>query len=476
MMPRFRWFLVVLLASSVVGVTAATPGVAPSRLARGPWSGAVTPTSAEVRAKLDQHGRNVRLWVSRSPDLSQPVILGPVVSRTNVAGNLVGFTVTRLRPNTGYHYAYEVQGELEREKQGQFRTLPVGPASFEFAFASCGRTGSTNASYERIREHAPLFFICPGDFHYEDVKSSRVEMFHQAYDKVLASPVQARLYRQVPLVYMWDDHDFCGNNSDDRAWGRAAARRGYLDYFPHYPLWNNSVEGPIAQAFSVGRVRFIITDLRSQRDPAAALDGPRKTMMGRPQREWWQRELLAANGVYPLIFWVSSVPWIGSMQTNHYWPVTTNDYGYLHHERLIYATTQARPTKPVGVDSWAAYAFERAELAAFVKRHGIRGLVILHGDMHALAADDGSNSDYAPGGGAPIPVMAAAPLDQDSSLKGGPYSQGIYRPRKHEGCFGLVTVVDEGNAIMARFSGRNDADEEGVTLTVTLPAGARPGR
>ena len=73
-------------------------------------------------------------------------------------------------------------------------------------------------------------------------------------------------------------------------------------------------------------------------------------------------------------------------------------------------------------------------------------------------------------GGAPIPVMAAAPLDQDASLKGGPYSQGVYKPRKHEGCFGLVTVTDSGDTLTARFSGRNDADEEKVTLTVTVKA------
>ena len=89
--------------------------------------------------------------------------------------------------------------------------------------------------------------------------------------------------------------------------------------------------------------------------------------------------------------------------------------------------------------------------------------------MHALAADDGSNSDFATGGGAPIPVMAAAPLDREASIKGGPYSQGVYKPRKGEGCFGLVEVADSGAAISARFSGRNNADEEQVTLTVTVP-------
>ncbi len=469
MIPWLRSLCSICLALGTAGLAVAMDA-SQSRLARGPWSGAITTTSAEVRAKLDSDGREVRLRVSRDPELTRPAVYGPVYSHTNVAGNVVGFHLTFLRPDTTYYYAFEVQGEIERLKLGRFHTFPVHPTSFTFAFASCGMTGSTNASYDCIRRHEPLFFLCTGDFHYEDITTNRVEKFHQAYDKVLASPVQAQLYREIPFIYMWDDHDFCGNNSDDRARGRTAVKQAYRDYFPHYPLLDDGPVGPIAQSFAVGRVKFLLTDLRSQRDPAATHDSARKSMLGPLQKEWFKRELLSANGVYPLIFWISSVPWSGSTRTNYYWPVATNQFGYLHHDNLNYVpTTNARPTRPIAVDSWAAFAHERQEIADFVKAHQIRGLVILQGDMHALAADDGSNSDFAVEGGAPIPVMAAAPLDRDASVKGGPYSQGVYKPRKHEGCFGLVEVVDAGEVLSARFSGRNHADEEQIRLTVTVP-------
>ena len=73
----------------------------------------------------------------------------------------------------------------------------------------------------------------------------------------------------------------------------------------------------------------------------------------------------------------------------------------------------------------------------------ISGVCILHGDSHMLAADDGTFSDYATGGGAPIPVMCAAPLDQNPSLKGGPYSQGVYRVRERSGFdFGINQIVE----------------------------------
>jgi len=85
-----------------------------------------------------------------------------------------------------------------------------------------------------------------------------------------------------------------------------------------------------------------------------------------------------------------------------------------------------------------------------------------------LAADDGSHSDFATGGGAPIPVMCAAPLDQEPSIKRRPIQQGIYKVRKGEGCFGFVTVTDEGDNIAVSYSGRNNKNEEKISLKFTV--------
>ncbi len=439
-----------------------------SRVEVGPWTGGITTTSAVLKAKMRKPGYDVYLNLSSEDGLDSRRV-GPVPSLTNLH-RVVTFPLGGLRPDTAYRATLEVKGTNEVNETARFRTFPAGRASFQFAFASCGRTASKLETYDRIREHRPLFFLCPGDLHYEDISTNRVEKFWSAYDKVLGSKVQGRMYREVPWVYVWDDHDFGGNTSDDRALSRPAARAAYELYAPHYPLPFAGLEKPICQAFSVGRVRFIVTDLRSQRERVTAADGPAKTMLGAAQKEWLKRELLAANGAFPLIFWVSPVPWNGTTLTNHYWPVTTNHLGYIHHEALAYTNQGgARPSKPTG-DSWAWYATEREELATFVRDQGIRGLVILHGDMHALAADDGRHSDFARGGGATIPVFAAAPLDQAWSIKGGPYSAGVYAPKKGEGCFGLVDVTDLGDAIRARFSGRTQDDVERVHLEVTMPA------
>src|SRR5690606_25682281 len=102
---------------------------------------------------------------------------------------------------------------------------------------------------------------------------------------------------------------------------------------------------------TVGRVRFIISDLRSQRDPETL------RMMSAEQDAWLRAQLLAArDGGAPLIFWVSSVPWNG------------------------------RATK---ADRWQGYPAHRAEIADFIKDNGLAGKVaILSGDAHMTAIDD----------------------------------------------------------------------------------------
>jgi prolyl oligopeptidase len=460
-------------------------GVDWSQVERGPLSGGVTPYSAIVKGKVAREGMKVRLALSQNALLTSPAFTPAVESDTNF-NNVVSFPLDNLQPDTQYHYALEVNGRLDRKTRGAFKTFPQpGPASFQFAFASCGRTGSTRDIFDRIREHKPLFYMNMGDFHYQDINTNRPSLFRAAYDAVLASPQQADLYRSTPLVYMWDDHDYGGNNASKKSKAHVAARSIYEEYVPHYPLVNTNLDGPINHSFSVGRVKFIITDLRSERDEPKVKDEPKKTLMGVEQKKWFKEELLAANGKYPLILWMTTVPWIGEKGRSPYANVKTNVYGYIHHSQSNLFNTptnrggrggRGSNTNNAGSDEdhWSVFTYERREIADFIKSNHIKGVAILHGDSHMMAADDGSNSDYATGGGAPIPVMCGGPLDQNPSLKGGPYSQGVYRVRDKEGesGFGLLNVTDKGTHIDVAYSGRNNTNKETVSLKFTVPAAA----
>jgi phosphodiesterase/alkaline phosphatase D-like protein len=412
----------------------------------GPWSGAVTPTSAVVKASLKNTPSDVALLVSTAADLSNPIKY--TISPSQSKGGVVGFEAIDLIPATQYHYALEISGVVDKSRICQFQTFPnPGPASFRFAFAACAETGSSHAVFNTIHEEQPLFYMNVGDFHYSDIKKSDSEKFREAYQKILSSPTQSELYRRVPLIYTWDDHDYAGNNSDATSPARATARAIYQEWVPHYPLVEGHGDVPIYQSFVVGRVKFLVSDMRSERSKAGAPDNAGKTMMGAKQKAWFKSELLAARNKYPLIFWINSVPWITPA------PEITNTNGEM----------------PNAKDFWGSYATERREIADFIKQNQIQGLCLLSGDAHMLAADDGTNSDFATAGGAPLPVMQAGPLDRPKSLKGGPYSQGTYLPAKGEGCYGLVTVDDQGQQIQVAFSGRNHLKEEKISLKFAIP-------
>ena len=371
------------------------------------WSGALTPHSIRIVAGLWVSGP-VRLLVRPEADTLRTARSEPFTIPES--GRVVLALVEGLTPGVRYTYAFE-SGEATL-REGTFRTPEAGPFSFDVAIGGCSLTGSDQPVYDVIRERDPLFFLHIGDLFYEDIAVNSPGFYRRAFGRVLRSPGQSALYRSTPIVYVWDDHDFGPNNSDRIAPGQEAARATYDALVPHYPLPG----GPIYQAFSVGRVRFIVTDLRSPRDPVGFGEPGGRTTMGAEQKAWFKRQLLDANGRYPVIVWVSTVPWIDVPS----------------------------PT----ADTWGGFPRERREIADFVKDNGIEGLVIVAGDAHMVAMDDGTNSDYASGGGAPIPVIQAAPLDQAGSAKGGPYSEGMFPNPSvlppHPGQWVEMAVTDDG--------------------------------
>ena len=349
------------------------------------------------------------------------------------------FKVTGLEADTSYDYIVDHPGLARPLPPGRLRTFPEGAASFTFAFSSCAKTGSAHDVFKTIARKNPHFFLHLGDLHYSNIDKNDARLFRAAWQTTLTSATQAALYRSVPLAYIWDDHDFGPNDCDFRSPSRLASRLTYQEFMPHYPLAAGRGDVPIYQAFTVGRVRFILTDLRSERSPDDMPDDPRKSMMGGRQKQWFKAELLKAKaGGAGLIVWGSSVPLIG------------------------------KPNRKG--DGWAAFASERQELADFIAGNGITNLVVLCGDAHMLAADNGTNANFSTLRDCPIPVMHGSALDQGSSFKGGPYSHGWYLPRRDEGCFGWVEIVDRGTEIALTFSGRNHRDEEKVRLSVTVSA------
>ena len=397
------------------------------------WAGAVTPDGFTVKARINADGR-VRLLVGTDPALAGARASAPVAADDDRDGGTVSLAATGLDPDTAYYYGIEFDGRLDRSRIGRLRTFPEGRGSFTFAFSGCARVGSNGAVFDAIRRERPLLYLTTGDLFYSNIDENSRGRFLDAYDRTLSPPAQDALHRSTAAAYVWDDHDYGGDGSDATTESRPAARWAYRTVVPHYPLAAGP-GGPIYQAFSAGRVRFLLLDTRSERDPSSEPDDGRKSMLGAAQRAWLERELLAARDSHALTVVVSSVPWIQEAEA--------------------------------GLDGWGGYSTERAELSRFVARHRIRNLLLLAGDAHMLAIDDGSNSDYSGTGRAGFPVMHAGALDRPGSEKGGPYSEGAF---PGAGQYGLVTVDDRGGEVEVSLSGRTHEGGERVAHRFAVPA------
>ncbi|MFB6098579.1 MAG: alkaline phosphatase [Salinibacter sp.] len=379
------------------------------------WAGAVTDSSARVVARPKNPRARTRLAVSRSDDWTAPTYVDGTRSATNP--NVLHFRLEDLAPRTTYHYALARGERIDTTRSGHFQTFADGPFSFRVALGGCARTGSNHPVFSAIRKTRPDLFLHLGDMHYENIDATTPTPFRRAYQRVHASARQSALYRSTALAYVWDDHDYGPNNSSRQAPGQDAAQRVYREYVPHYELGPEKRARPIYQAFTIGRVRFLLTDLRSARTRNGAPDSL-KTMMGADQKAWFKRQLARAQNRYPVIAWVSTVPWIGDDSTAE--------------------------------DRWAGFAAERRELATYIDSIGVADqLVVLSGDAHMVAVDDGTHNHYGLEGGGGFPVVHAAALDQLGSVKGGPYTHGPY-PNPFElfgrtdGQFVLMDVRDKG--------------------------------
>lgn len=378
------------------------------------WAGGTTSRSTTVRAKLRTQHRDVRLSIasgSGTPHETRRFVVG-----RHVAEDIVNFDVDGLTPSRRYQYAVEVDGVLDDARRGWVETFPEGASSFLVAFASCARTGSNGKVYDAIRGENPLLYLALGDLNYGDIRGEDLPRFMRAYDRTLTAPSQSTLYRSTSVGYVWDDHDYGGNDADRSSASRRAAQEAYRLAVPHYPFRTDPADGAIYQSFVVGRVRFVLTDLRSHRDPhPGEIEGTEqlaeRTMMGPAQLAWFENELRSAVDEGQAVVWASSSPWIET------------------------ATETS--------DAWGGYAAERAQVATMVRDLGIGDrMLMVAGDAHMAAFDDGSNAAYA-GPGSGFPVAHGGALDRPGGTKGGPFSGGTF---PGSGQYGLLRIDDTGGA------------------------------
>lgn len=379
---------------------------------------------------------SVRVKLATNMALTEGVVYGTWV--TPEEGGRAQSVVTGLKPISNYFAGAEAKdaaGTVTATTQiARGRTLPAPglPASFTVAFGSCfdtidtSLTGSVNSAFGRIVARRPDLFLHHGDWTYADNVTASIASHladHEA--SVDASTAFQTLLAEIPTVAIPSDHDRGGGNNAAVGPWSAPNRAARLAMIPHPPRPNPD---GLYTSWVVGRVRFIVLD--------TAYLGTSTSRLGAAQVAWLKSELLQPE---PLKVLVMEGTWIDN-----------------------------RPASP-GSDAWPAKPADRDEIGTFIETHDVGQIIGLHGDQHALSADDGRSNLW---GG--FPTFCAAPFRGSSSHKvANPlvdWNRGIHPTATgvEVAQYGMMHVTDNGASIAVRIDGYDTSDTVRVTLDVNV--------
>lgn len=316
------------------------------RVMQGPMMGAVTPTEATLWARLTGPCNLVILY-GEQPDAASMREAAPVM-----ASEETDFTVkpllTGLKPGTTYYYTFRVaEGRKDNHTVASFRTAPDSPTTFTLAFGSCASPRADNIQniWSQVLAQKPDLFFWLGDNVYADTLHPRV--LAEEYRRQRDIPSLQPLIHSVPNLAIWDDHDYGLNDGDRTNPIKEQSLSVFRQYWPN-PAFGLPDTPGVFFKYNYGGVDFFFLDGRYHRDPNLEPDSPGKTMLGKKQLAWLERELKASTAVFKVL--VSGGGWGGF--------------------------------EGPGGDTWASFVHERSRLFDFIRDEKIEGIVLISGDTH----------------------------------------------------------------------------------------------
>ena len=323
----------------------------------------------------------------------------------------MAFGLDRLQPDTCYAYRF-TEGDkiLKRSSRFRFCTQPLVVNDFKIGLmADLDYRSSIDApAIGRLADRDPDLILLVGDWDHRDAASLeefRVMHLENRDSRKLASRWMInRLFRSVPIGYVWDDHDYGGNNSDRFADTRSAALQAYDEYWPT-PDRPNPIAGIWHRRLIGDLVDIYMLDTRSQRDPDTYRDtrfvpdgspgANRGTLRNDPQRS------MLDGAEAPEGFSTGQKSWLKTslLSSPALWKI------------IVSSVTFNETT--VKDDAWWDFLAERNELVDHIRGNGITGVIIVSADLHTGGGiDDGSNAD--------IPEVTLPAINLNQTVAGNP--------------------------------------------------------
>ncbi len=340
-------------------------------------------------------------------------------------------TVKNLQAGTKYFYRLKIN-KVQQGDAGSFTTFPKDGQKGNYAllFGSCTDDTSSDAVFIEMQQHQCNLFLETGDWMYSDALNDPENgaFFANDYYKVegqyrekysSANMNQFMLYN--PIDYIYDDHDFVNNNATKSegiefevtisgviptvypfpAYARTNSIKGYVEHFPGYTMIDTT-EG-IYHKITLGNIDLFVIDDRSMRSSNVNglqeiggnyyfIGDTSQTILGKKQLNWLLSGLKNSTADWKII--------VSGVTFNKKYQEVLNDL-------LALPNLLGVPMGSAMMDGWAGYPLEQDSILNFIKEECINNVVVISGDSHTSAIDDGTNAG--------LPEIMAANLHKSNS-------------------------------------------------------------
>ncbi len=219
------------------------------------------------------------------------------------------------------------------------------------ALGSCNRASESQDYWSTIAQQDPDLWIWLGDIIYGD--SENPEVLKRKYDRQLSSSQYQDFIADVPIIGIWDDHDY-GVNNGGKEFKIKVESRDLLFDFLDVADRHRAEEGAY-QSYTFGRkpsLKVILLDARYFRDVVRYRDrktvpSKRGTILGKEQWSWLDKELSKSNADIHLI--ASGIQFL------------PEEHPY---------------------EKWANFPKEREKLLDMIAKHDVSHPILLSGDRH----------------------------------------------------------------------------------------------
>jgi alkaline phosphatase D len=288
---------------------------------------------------------------------------------------LAGCSTTQqnIAPAAGRTTAQEALRPYYAALDAKLPTAPPNPALAadtvitRFAFGSCQNENRDMKFWDVIAAQKPQAFLLIGDNVYGDIRPTNgadIPTLIASYKKLNARAEYDRFRRNIPMMTLWDDHDYGANDAGGAFAFKEWAEKVYETYWSSSDevksrpgVYESRIIGPAGK-----RVQFIILDSRffrsdlatmPYRDPGPSLGwyipdtDPNATVLGKAQWDWLAQEMAKPAEI-----------------------------------RFIISSTQVI-TDAHNFEGWTNFPKERERLYALLAEKHVNNAIFLTGDRHS---------------------------------------------------------------------------------------------